>query len=96
MATAVGLPGVIAHGMLTMALGATAITDWTGDPASVVEYGVRFTSPSSCPTTTRAPRCDSPAGGVREADGTVRVDLTARPVATRCWRGQGRVRPPRA
>jgi acyl dehydratase len=48
-ATEVGLPGVIAHGMYTMALGAQAIAEWAGDPAAVVEYGVRFTKPVPVP-----------------------------------------------
>ncbi|WP_239308487.1 MULTISPECIES: MaoC family dehydratase [unclassified Frankia] len=43
-ATDVGLPGVIAHGMYTMASAARLVTDWAGDPGAVVEYGVRFSS----------------------------------------------------
>ena len=49
VATSVGLPGVIAHGMYTMALAGRAITTWTGDPGAVVEYGVRFTKPVVVP-----------------------------------------------
>ena len=45
VATSVGLPGVIAHGMLTMGIGAGYITSWLGDPGAVLEYNVRFTSP---------------------------------------------------
>ena len=45
VATSVGLPDVIAHGMLTMALAGRVVTDWIGDPAALVEYGVRFTRP---------------------------------------------------
>jgi acyl dehydratase len=48
-ATEVGLPGVIAHGMYTMALGAQVLAEWAGDPAAVVEYGVRFTKPIAVP-----------------------------------------------
>ena len=44
VATSVGLPNVIAHGMLTMATAGRLVTDWAGDPGAVVEYGVRFTS----------------------------------------------------
>jgi acyl dehydratase len=43
-AKAVGLPDVIAHGMFTMAQGGRFVTDWAGDPAAVVDYGVRFSS----------------------------------------------------
>ena len=40
----VGLPDVIAHGMFTMATAGRLLTDWVGDPAAVVDYGVRFSS----------------------------------------------------
>ncbi|WP_157249066.1 MaoC family dehydratase [Nonomuraea typhae] len=43
-AKTVGLPDVIAHGMYTMAQGGRFVTDWAGDPAAVVDYGVRFSS----------------------------------------------------
>src|SRR4051794_18896030 len=49
VATRVGLPGVIAHGMYTMALVGRAVTDWAGDPAAVVDFGVRFTRPVPVP-----------------------------------------------
>lgn len=45
VATAVGLPNVIAHGMFTMAEAGRVVTDWAGDPGAVVEYGVRFSKP---------------------------------------------------
>ncbi|MFI0484189.1 MaoC/PaaZ C-terminal domain-containing protein [Actinomadura sp. 9N215] len=48
-ARAVGLPDVIAHGMYTMAQGGRYVTDWAGDPGSVVDYGVRFSSPVVVP-----------------------------------------------
>ncbi|HEX6472486.1 MAG TPA: MaoC family dehydratase [Streptosporangiaceae bacterium] len=41
-ATSVGLPNVIAHGMFTMAQAGRYVTDWAGDPAAVVDFGVRF------------------------------------------------------
>jgi acyl dehydratase len=49
VATTVGLPSVIAHGMLTMGLAARAVTTWWGDPGALVEYGVRFTRPVVVP-----------------------------------------------
>lgn len=49
VATTVGLPGVIAHGMLTMALAARAVTAWTGDPGGLLEYQVRFGRPVVVP-----------------------------------------------
>ena len=45
IATSVGLPGVIAHGMLTMCLAVQPVVDWAGDPALVGDYQVRFTRP---------------------------------------------------
>lgn len=48
VATAVGLPGVIAHGMFTMALAARAVATWSGD-AEVLELGCKFTKPVVVP-----------------------------------------------
>ncbi len=48
VATSVGLPGVIAHGMFTMALAARAVQHWAGD-AEVVEFGCKFTAPVVVP-----------------------------------------------
>src|SRR3954447_23899974 len=49
IATEVGLPNVIAHGMLTMGTVVRVVTDWTGDPGAITEYGVRFTRPVPVP-----------------------------------------------
>ncbi len=49
VATEVGLPGVIAHGMLTAGLAARAVTAWAGDPGALVEYSVRFSRPVVVP-----------------------------------------------
>jgi acyl dehydratase len=77
-AKAVGLPDVIAHGMFTMAEAVRVVTDWAGDPGSVVEYSVRFTKPVVVP--------DDDKGGLIEVHGKitqkledrrVRVELTA-------------------
>lgn len=51
VATAVGLPGVIAHGMYTMALVAEAVAGWAGRADAVVDYAVRFTRPIVVPDT---------------------------------------------
>ena len=48
VARSVGLPGVIAHGMYTMALVARAVADWTGG-AEVLELGCKFTQPVVVP-----------------------------------------------
>jgi acyl dehydratase len=44
-AQAVGLPGVLAHGMLTMGVAVQVAADWVGDAGKVIDYGVRFTKP---------------------------------------------------
>ena len=41
-----GLPDVIAHGMLTMGLGAGFVSDWSGDPGAVTRYSVRLSQPA--------------------------------------------------
>lgn len=45
VAASVGLPGVLAHGMLTMGLAVQPVVDWIGDPGKVIDYQVRFTRP---------------------------------------------------
>ena len=41
-----GLPDVIAHGMLTMGLGAGFASAWSGDPGAVTRYAVRLSAPA--------------------------------------------------
>ncbi len=48
-AKSVGLPDVIAHGMLTMALAGKFISDWAGGPAAVKEFSARFVKPVIVP-----------------------------------------------
>ena len=49
VAKSVGLPDVIAHGMLTMALAGRLLTEWAADPGAVTELGVRFSAPVVVP-----------------------------------------------
>jgi acyl dehydratase len=49
VATSVGLPGVIAHGMFTMALAARALDTWADAPGRVREIGCKFTKPVLVP-----------------------------------------------
>ena len=49
VATSVGLPNVIAHGMFTMAEAVRVVTDWLGDPGALLDYGCRFTRPVVVP-----------------------------------------------
>lgn len=75
VAARVGLPGVLAHGMLTMGIAVETIVPWLGDAGRILEYGVRFTRPVVV---------DAEAGAdvhVRAAVGavdeeTARIDLT--------------------
>jgi acyl dehydratase len=48
-AARIGLPGVIAHGMLTMGSALRVVTNWVGDPSRVISYAVRFTRPVVVP-----------------------------------------------
>ncbi|MFI0898657.1 MaoC family dehydratase [Streptomyces sp. NPDC020983] len=74
----VGLPDVIAHGMFTMASAARVVTDWAGDPAAVVEYGVRFTKPVVVPNDGTGALIEVTAKvAAKLDDNRVRVDLTA-------------------
>ncbi|GAA4303033.1 MaoC/PaaZ C-terminal domain-containing protein [Klenkia terrae] len=77
VATEVGLPGVIAHGMLTAGLAARAVTAWAGDPGALVEYSVRFSRPVVVPDDALGAEVVV-AGRVAALldDDRVRVDLT--------------------
>ncbi|MFF0593170.1 MaoC family dehydratase [Streptomyces antibioticus] len=73
----VGLPDVIAHGMFTMAEAIRVVTDWTGDPGAVVDYGVRFTKPVVVPNDDQGAEIEVTGKVVAKLDdNTVRVDLT--------------------
>lgn len=63
VARSVGLPGVIAHGMFTMALAARALETWAGGPGRVRELGCKFTKPVVVP--------DDDAGVTVSVKGTV-------------------------
>ncbi|MCF0093572.1 MaoC family dehydratase [Micromonospora sp. MH99] len=78
VATKVGLPGVIAHGMFTMALVGRAVAEWAGAPDAVVEYGVRFTRPVAVPDDDQGTEIEVTAR-IREVteDGLTRLDVTA-------------------
>ena len=78
IATTVGLPDVIAHGMLTMAIAVRVVTDWIGDPGAVLEYGVRFTRPVVVPDDDTGARLDVAAKVTAVSDdGVATVAITA-------------------
>lgn len=77
-AKAVGLPGVLAHGMLTMGAAVQPVVDLLGDAGCVVDYQVRFTRPVTVPETGSAEL--QVVARVAEIDGEsgrVRFDLAA-------------------
>ncbi len=80
VARSVGLPDVIAHGMLTMALAGRFLTEWAGgDPGAVTEFGVRFSAPVVVPDDDKGATVEV-TGKVTERldDHKVAIDVTAR------------------
>ena len=69
IAKSVGLPNVIAHGMFTMAQAGRYVTDWAGEQAAVVDFGVRFSSLVVVP--------DDDVGATIEVSGKSRRSSTA-------------------
>jgi acyl dehydratase len=80
IATDVGLPDVIAHGLLTMALAARLVTGWAGDPAAIRSFAVRFTRPVVVPDddTGASIELTGKVTALDEAAGSATVAVTAR------------------
>ena len=79
VAVSVGLPGVLAHGMLTMGLAVQPVSNWVGDPARIVDYQVRFTRPVLVDGQTGADVTVTAAVGALEDENKIaRIDLTAK------------------
>lgn len=75
VAASVGLPGVLAHGMLTMGLAVETLVPWLGDSGRILEYGARFTRPVVVdPETGAELRIVAKVGAVQ--DDELRIDLT--------------------
>lgn len=75
VAARVGLPGVLAHGMLTMGIAIETVAGWIADHGELVEYGVRFTRPVVVdPDNGAVVVVRGVVGAVDE--GAVRIDLT--------------------
>lgn len=74
-AVAVGLPGVIAHGMYTMGAGASTVEEWAG-PGNVLDYHTRFTRPILVPGTGEAVATVTATVGALDSEArTARIDL---------------------
>ena len=79
VALSVGLPGVLAHGMLTMGLAVQPVANWVGDPARILDYQVRFTRPVLVDGATGADVTVSAAVGALEEETQIaRIDLTVK------------------
>jgi acyl dehydratase len=79
VAKSVGLPNVIAHGMLTMALAGRFLTEWAGDPGAITEFGVRFSAPVVVPDDDKGATVEIGGTVAERLDGNqVAVDVTAR------------------
>jgi acyl dehydratase len=77
IAQAVGLPGVLAHGMLTMGISIQPVVTWIGDAGKLVDYGVRFTKPVVVPAQGHAElNVKATIGALDEEAKRARVDLT--------------------
>lgn len=77
IAAEVGLPGVLAHGMLTMGLSVQPVVDWIGDPGRVRDYQVKFTRPVVVdPKTGATVTVVAKVGAIDAEAQTARVDLT--------------------
>jgi acyl dehydratase len=84
IAKTVGLPDVIAHGMFTMAQAGRFVTDWAGPEATVVEFGVRFSSMVVVPDQDNGASIEV-SGQIEEKlpDNRVAIALTARAADTK-------------
>ena len=79
VAVSVGLPGVLAHGMLTMGLAVQPVSNWVGDPARIVDYQVRFTRPVLVDGATGADvSITATVGALEDETKIARIDLTAK------------------
>lgn len=78
IAKAVGLDGVLAHGMLTMGAAVQVAVDWVGDPGRILDYGVRFTKPVFVDATDGAVlKVSGKIGEIDAENLVVRIDITA-------------------
>jgi acyl dehydratase len=75
VAESVGLPGVLAHGMLTMGFAVQPVVDWIGDSGKILDYQVRFTRPIVVdPTDGAVVTVVAKVGALTDAE--IRIDLT--------------------
>ena len=78
VAVEAGLPGVIAHGMLTMALSGRLVSEWTGDAGRIVDLFARFTRPVIVPNDDDGALVELTGKVTAVADGLATVAITAK------------------
>ncbi len=79
IATSVGLPGVLAHGMLTMGSAVQPVVDWAGGAHRIRDYQVRFTRPVVVdPADGAELTVSAKVAAIDTEAGTARIDLTVR------------------
>lgn len=78
VAVSVGLPGVLAHGMLTMGVAIQVAVNWVGDSGKIVDYQVRFTKPVLVdPVDGAVLKVTGKIGEIDVEKNQVRIDLAA-------------------
>ena len=77
IATGAGLPGVIAHGMLTLGVAGRIVTDWVGDPSRIRSFGARFTRPVVVPDDDEGAEVEITGVVAGIEDGVAKVDIKA-------------------
>ncbi|MEY5145091.1 MAG: hypothetical protein RL745_458 [Actinomycetota bacterium] len=82
VAHAVGLPGVVAHGMFTMGVVGRVLADYIGDVAAIIRYSTRFTRPVVVPADDAEPNTaeihiTGKVSEVNDGEGTATISMTA-------------------
>ncbi len=78
IAKSVGLPNVIAHGMLTMGKAIQIVTDWVDNPAKVIDYQVRFAAPVVVPDDDLGATLEVSAKITENLGDKIKIDIQAR------------------
>jgi acyl dehydratase len=78
IAKSVGLPNVIAHGMLTMGKAIQIVTDWVDNPAKVIDYQVRFAAPVVVPDDDLGATLEVSAKITENLGDRIKIDIQAR------------------
>lgn len=77
-ARAIGLDGVVAHGMWTMGAALRVVTNWIGDPTRVISYSTRFSKPVRVPDDDEGTAVEFGGRIIAVSEDIATVSLTAR------------------